>query len=128
MSQEKRSCQKRLNILTYRLTIFSEFKPYADKYRGDSQTPILGKVNKHTGVKEYREIQKATGITKDTYSLRHTFVTRCAEAGISPKQIANWAGHSNITTTLTTYTNINSEFELENVTRKNAFDTKLTQN
>ena len=108
--------------------IFSEFKPYADKYRGDSATPILGKVNKHTGVKEYREIQKATGITKDTYSLRHTFVTRCVEAGISPKQIANWVGHSNITTTLTTYTNINSEFERENVTRKNAFDTKLTQN
>lgn len=108
--------------------IFDEFKPYADKYRGDSQTPILGKVNKHTGLREYKAIQKATGITKDAYSLRHTFVTRCAEAGISPKQIAQWAGHSDITTTLTTYTNINSEFERENVTRKNAFDTKLTQN
>lgn len=108
--------------------IFAEFKPYADKYRGDSQTPILGKVNKHTGLREYKAIQQATGITKDAYSLRHTFVTRCTEAGISPKQIANWAGHSDITTTLTTYTNINSEFERENVTRKNAFDTNLTQN
>ena len=108
--------------------IFAEFKPYADKYRGESATPILGKVNKHTGLREYKAIQKATGISKDAYSLRHTFVTRCAEAGISPKQIAQWAGHSDITTTLTTYTNINSEFERENVTRKNAFDTNLTQN
>lgn len=107
--------------------IFAEFKPYADKYRGTSKTPILGKVNKHTGVKEYNEIMKTTGIEKDSYSLRHTFITRCAEAGLNPKQAAMWAGHANISTTLTTYTNPNDEFEQENIARKNAFDTNLTQ-
>ena len=73
--------------------LFEKFKPYADKYRGTATTPCLGKVNKHTAVNEYREIQKTTNINKRMYSLRHTFATRCEEAGISIKQTALWIGH-----------------------------------
>ena len=102
-----------------RVPIFSEFKEFADRYRGSSETPILGKVNKHTAVKEYREICRAAGITKNMYCLRHTFATRCEEAGISSKQTALWLGHSSINTTLSYYININKEFELENVAIKN---------
>lgn len=83
-----------------RVPIFSEFKEFADKHRGSSEIPIPGKVNKHTAVKEYREICRATGITKNMYCLRHTFATRCEEAGISSKQTALWLGHSSINTTL----------------------------
>ena len=102
-----------------RVPIFSEFKEFADKHRGSSEIPILGKVNKHTAVKEYREICRAAGITKNMYCLRHTFATRCEEAGISSKQTALWMGHSSINTTLSYYININKEFELENVAIKN---------
>lgn len=102
--------------------IFDKFKPYADKYRGTSTTPCLGKVNKHTAVKEYTEIQKATNITKQMYSLRHTFATRCEEAGISVKQTAQWLGHSNIQTTLNNYINILGAFEKENIKKKNDID------
>lgn len=102
-----------------RVPIFSEFKEFADRYRGSSETPILGKVNKHTAVREYAEICKAAGITKNMYCLRHTFATRCEEARISSKQTALWMGHSSINTTLSYYININKEFELENVAIKN---------
>lgn len=102
-----------------RVPIFSEFKEFADRYRGSSETPILGKVNKHTAVREYAEICKAAGITKNMYCLRHTFATRCEEARISSKQTALWLGHSSINTTLSYYININKEFELENVAIKN---------
>lgn len=102
--------------------IFEKFKPYADKYRGTATTPCLGKVNKHTAVNEYREIQKTTNINKRMYSLRHTFATRCEEAGISIKQTALWMGHSNIQTTLNNYIGILGDFEKENINKKNKQD------
>lgn len=102
-----------------KVPIFEKFKPWADKYRGENKTPCLGKVNKHTGVKEYREICKSIGITKNMYCLRHTFATRCEEAGISVKQTAQWLGHSNIKTTLENYVTISNQFEKMNIELKN---------
>lgn len=107
-----------------KVPIFEQFKPWADKYRGESKTPCLGKVNKHTGVKEYREICDSLGITKNMYCLRHTFATRCEEAGISVKQTAQWLGHSNIKTTLENYVSISDEFEKINVERINQKNTQ----
>lgn len=53
------------------------------------------------------------------YCLRHTFATRCEEAGISVKQTAQWLGHSNIKTTLENYVTISNEFEKMNIELKN---------
>lgn len=103
---------------TRRVPIFEPFKPYADSYRGTSTSPCLRKVNKHTAVKEYNEIQKKIGLTKSMYSLRHTFATRCEEAGISIKQTALWLGHSDIETTSKHYVGILSDFEQQNVIKK----------
>lgn len=103
---------------TRNVPIFAEFKALADKYRGESKEPCLGKVNKHTGVKEYREICKKANIDKRMYSLRHTFATRCEEAGISVKQTAKWMGHSNIQTTLNNYIGLPGDFEKENIIKK----------
>jgi len=102
--------------------IFAKFKPFADKYRGTATTPCLGKVNKHTAVKEYAEIQKSINLKKRMYSLRHTFATRCEEAGISVKQTAQWMGHSTIQTTLNNYIGIINAFEIDNVKKKNKID------
>ena len=98
--------------------IFTQFKPFADKYRGKSKQPILGKVNKHTAVKEYSAICKATGITKAMYCLRHTFATRCEELGISMKQTALWLGHSSMETTARHYIGITEDFERQNAEKK----------
>ena len=106
-------------IVNKSIDVFEKFKPWADKYRGQEKTPCLGKVNKHTGVKEYQAICKSIGITKNMYCLRHTFATRCEEAGISVKQTAQWLGHSNIKTTLENYVTISNEFEKMNIELKN---------
>ena len=54
------------------------------------------------------------------HSLRHTFATRCAEAGIAPNTTKKWLGHSTIDLTLNVYTHINSDFEQKET---NKFDT-----
>ena len=40
------------------------------------------------------------------HSLRHTFATRCIEAGVKPVVLKNWLGHTNIHITLDTYADI----------------------
>jgi len=45
------------------------------------------------------------------HSLRHTFATRCAEAGIAPNTTKKWLGHSTIDLTLNVYTHVNQDFE-----------------
>lgn len=106
---------------TRQVPIFNKFKPYADKYRGESKLPCLGKVNKHTAVNEYKEIQILTGIEKRMYTLRHTFATRCEEAGISIKQTSIWMGHSNIQTTLSSYVGIPEDFQDANIKKINNY-------
>ena len=45
------------------------------------------------------------------HSLRHTFATRCAEAGIAPSVTQKWMGHSTVDMTLNVYTHVNADFE-----------------
>lgn len=40
------------------------------------------------------------------HSLRHTFATRCIEAGITPVVLKTWLGHTNIHVTLDTYSDV----------------------
>ena len=40
------------------------------------------------------------------HSLRHTFATRCIEAGIQPVVLKTWLGHTNIHVTLDTYSDV----------------------
>ena len=40
------------------------------------------------------------------HCLRHTFATRCIEAGIPPVVLKNWLGHKNIHITLDTYADV----------------------
>lgn len=47
------------------------------------------------------------------HSLRHTFATRCAEAGITPSVTQKWMGHSTVDMTLNVYTHVNADFELK---------------
>ncbi|MBR1955003.1 MAG: site-specific integrase [Clostridia bacterium] len=59
------------------------------------------------------------------HTLRHTFATRCSEAGIAAKTVQKWLGHSSINMTLNVYTHVNADFERkETVKIDTYFDTQ----
>lgn len=68
----------------------------------------------------WNSICEKAGVNCNVHSLRHTFATRCAEAGIAPKLTQQWLGHSTIQVTMDVYTHINAEFE---AAQKTQFDT-----
>lgn len=45
------------------------------------------------------------------HTLRHTFATRCSEAGVPPKVVQHWLGHSTLEMTMNIYTHVNAEEE-----------------
>ena len=48
------------------------------------------------------------------YELRHTFISRCKEAGVASEVVSIWAGHSlSGTITSTVYTHYSDEFQLK---------------
>jgi len=55
----------------------------------------------------YKRVCESVGIeTTGQNSLRHTFTTRCIEAGIPPVVLKTWLGHTDIHITLDTYTDV----------------------
>lgn len=58
----------------------------------------------HTVYIRYTRFLKRNGIDSYTFhSLRHTFASRCVEAGFDIKSLSEILGHSNVTTTLRCY-------------------------
>ena len=55
----------------------------------------------------------------DLHSLRHTFGTRCAEAGMPPKVLQSIMGHTDIKITMNTYFYATSEYLTEHINNVN---------
>ena len=74
-----------------------------------------------------KRLNKKHNICKDihTHMLRHTFATRCIEAGISAKVLQKNLGHKKIQTTLDTYTSV---FEKFNKKENEKYDLYMKQN
>ena len=53
-----------------------------------------------------RICEKAGVPAMGQHSLRHTFATRCIEAGIQAVVLKKWMGHTDIHITLDTYTDV----------------------
>ena len=56
--------------------------------------------------------------TYTSHSLRHTYGTRCIEAGMAPVVLQKLMGHKDVSVTLNTYTSVFNEYkenELEKV-------------
>ena len=56
-----------------------------------------------------------------THMLRHTYATRCIEAGISPVVLQRLLGHKDIETTLNTYTSVFNRFKEDEVEKVNTY-------
>jgi len=55
------------------------------------------------------------------HSLRHTFATRCIEAGMQPKVLQHLLGHTDITVTLNTYCDAFESFQKENIAKADEY-------
>ncbi len=85
----------------------------------------LGQVNIFHGIGEIRKLLlkcRELGLDGVTvHTLRHTFATRCSEAGIPPKMVQKWLGHSTVEMTLNVYTQVNADFEREMTAKFDTF-------
>ncbi len=63
----------------------------------------------------FKRICKNAGITKavNTHMLRHTFATRCIEAGVGTAVLQKLMGHADISTTINTYGDIYPYYQKE---------------
>lgn len=57
--------------------------------------------------------------------LRHTFATRCYEAGIKPKTIQSYLGHSSLQMTMDIYTHLFQEFKSEEMAKLDDLNKKI---
>ncbi len=66
---------------------------------------------------KFENMIKESGLDKANFhSLRHTFATRCVEAGVDVKTLSEILGHSDVKTTLNRY--VHSSFELKQKSMK----------
>lgn len=59
---------------------------------------------------DLEKIEKFSG-----HSLRHTFATRCFEAGIAPKTVQNYLGHATLAMTMDLYTSVMEDKKQEDM-------------
>ncbi len=56
------------------------------------------------------------------HTLRHTFATRCIEAGMRPKTLQQILGHSNINTTMDLYVHVTDEEKIKEMQKFERYD------
>ena len=72
-------------------------------------------------------IYKAAGIEGATnHTLRHTYATRCFEAGVDIKAISEQLGHKNVKTTYNIYVHLLNDTKVKEIDKLAGIDTLLT--
>ncbi|MCM1543808.1 MAG: site-specific integrase [Ruminococcus sp.] len=66
-------------------------------------------------LKKYNILDEAIDGRVDLHSLRHTYATRCIEAGMQPKVLQLLLGHTDITITMNTYCDAFDSFRDDNI-------------
>lgn len=74
----------------------------------------------------YRRIcEKASIEYNGQHALRHTFASRCIEAGVPPIVLKNWMGHTDIHVTLDTYADVFNRMNLGAVEKLDEYIEKI---
>lgn len=90
-------------------TINTQFKKICKN--ADIKTiTVKKKTNKKDKNGEYKYVDLKTS-TANTHMLRHTYATRCIEAGVPAEVLQRLLGHKNISITINTYTTIFNKFK-----------------
>lgn len=71
---------------------------------------------------------KSAGISKANFhALRHTFATRCIEAGVDVKVLSEILGHSSVNITLDRYVHNSIDYKKDNIDRLNKYILSFSQ-
>lgn len=91
------------------------------------KTGRLFQIKQHALREHFQNVLKEAGLNGQGFtihSLRHTFITRCAEMGIARHIVQRWAGHATPDMTESVYTHINTDFEQRQIA---LYNSKLTE-
>ena len=122
------------NIFPYILEQIEESKKHNDSLLFESKEGTLVDSRIANGILK-KTLKREFGITDiSTHSLRHTYGTRCVEAGMRAVALQRLMGHKDISVTLNTYTSVFNRYkesELEKVNdyyiEHNFFNNELKQ-
>ena len=114
ISEPKSQCSIREIPLAQILRSFLE--PYPGK-RGYVLTGNCDKyVEPRTMQNRYKAILERCGISNASFhTLRHTFATRCIEAGVDIKSLSEMLGHANVNITLNRYVHPSMDLKRKNI-------------
>lgn len=106
---------KAISILKERKSTFDKIKYIEPKYRQCVFVNNKGKISDPTRFNNHlwRVARKMGRPEFTVHALRHTFATRCIEAGMRPKTLQYIMGHSNISVTMNLYVHTDSSANIE---------------
>lgn len=84
--------------------------PICDQIFNDAIARIVNEINLQRD-----EIEQFPQFSAHTF--RHTFATRCIEAGIAPKVLQKYLGHASLQMTMDLYVHVTEEFKQEEIKR-----------
>lgn len=107
------------------MPLFKNTEQILLKYKNLDENKNIFKTNVKELHNEFKKILKNNNLPDITiHELRHTFITRCKEAGIIENVVQLWCGHTlGSKMTSQVYTHINNEYNNECIEKFNKFDT-----
>lgn len=98
------------DVLGKLLFVTRNNRPLMDEVLGSSIRTVRNNVNKIRASQNQPLMPKFSA-----HTFRHTFATRCFEAGIPPKTVQSYLGHTNIQMTMDIYTEVLSDKKMSDI-------------